>query len=81
MNVRTERAKENREAGSQKGGMTLSDLLSRGASGDDVYAVSNVRASAHPAPRSRQRGGGAHRREAAPCLPTLGRWRTRWRQT
>ena len=43
LNVRTERAVEDRAAGSQKGGMSLADLISRGASGEDVYAISNVR--------------------------------------
>jgi len=43
--VRTERAKEDRVAGSQRGGMPLTELLRRGAAGEDVYAVSNV---AHP---------------------------------
>ena len=42
LTVRTERAKEDRRAGSQKGGMALSELLRRAEAGDDVYAISNV---------------------------------------
>lgn len=42
MVVRTERAQEDRRAGSQRGGMPLSELLRRGAAGEDLYAVSNV---------------------------------------
>ena len=42
LTVRTERAKEDRRAGSQQGGMALSELLRRAEAGDDVYAISNV---------------------------------------
>jgi len=42
LTVRSERAREDRRAGSQRGGMRLSALLERSAAGDDLYAVSNV---------------------------------------
>ena len=46
LTVRVEAARENRaNPGNIKGGMSLSELMAKGARGEDVYAISNV---AHP---------------------------------